>query len=123
MKIEMLVWFAVPHRPHFHPFERVISQRKMPIVIDPIPKSSTASEVRAFCDGCGRFDVKVQGSSCEVGKRRAIIQPRNIKAKMSCFEAFKNERFKGEFFTPVRIKKNEIPPPLDENIDDPSEYD
>ncbi|OHS93620.1 hypothetical protein TRFO_40097 [Tritrichomonas foetus] len=122
LTIERCKWYEVKNRPRFHPFGSFQS-RKMPIIVDPIPNGANAAELRTFCSDCGKFDIKIEGSSQEIGKRRAIIQPRNTRAKVNCFNVLNSEFFKGEMMKAVRISRSSIPPPLDENIDDDVEYD
>lgn len=119
--IKKFLWYQVPNRPPFHPFQRSAC-RKMSIVIDPVSKDTTAHSIRQFCSDAGVYDIKIDGSAVEIGKRRVVIRPRNAKAKVACFSAFESDLLNGCKLTPCRMKKEDIPPPLKENLDD-LEYD
>lgn len=113
------VWHKVPCRPkHFHPFSDMNPPRKHPIVVDPLPLGTKAQQIRHVCQGCGTFDVKIEGSAEKIGMCRAIVQPRNAKAKVNCFTNLENA-----YGTAKRYPKPQIPPILEENLEEESEYE
>ena len=119
LNLSKYAWHRVPQRPkNLHPFAELNPPRKQPIIVDPIPNGTKAVDVRKACEGCGKFDVKVEGSAEKVGMCRAVVQPRNIKAKVNCLLALENAFGKAK-----RYPRDEVPPILQENLEEESDYE
>ena len=119
LNLSKYTWHHVPQRPkNFHPFADLNPPRKQPIIVDPIPIGTKAIDVRKACDGCGKFDVKIEGSAEKPGMCRAVVQPRNMKAKVNCFVSLENAYGKAK-----RYPRDEVPPVLQENLEEESDYE
>ncbi|OHT01532.1 hypothetical protein TRFO_31633 [Tritrichomonas foetus] len=119
LHLSKYTWHQVPKRPkNYIPFADINPPKKQPIIVDPLPKGTKALDVRNTCEGSGKFDVKVEGSAIQIGACRAVVQPRNAKAKVNCFE-----KLKAKYGEAKRYPKDELPSILDENLEEESDFE
>ena len=112
-------WHKIPKRPkNYVPFAGINPPKKQPIVVDPIPKGTKASDIKELCKKCGKFTVKIEGSAIESGAIRVIVQPKSTLAKIECFN-----KLKEVYGEPKRIPRDEIPPILDDNLEEESDFE
>lgn len=99
------------------PFEPLPS-KKMPIVVDPIPDSWSEFDVYHLLKEAGKHSFKINGSSVETKKRRLIVEPRNTRAKVLCFNILNQQIVDGEPVVAHRLSHEDIMPSIDQSSDD-----
>ncbi|KAH0792582.1 3'-5' exonuclease family protein [Histomonas meleagridis] len=102
----------IPFGPKKYPFKDLHSPKKMPIVIDPIPGSLTVQKINEICAECGKFEAKITPSAKFEGMKRAIVQPKNARAKNKCFKLLNLTTIDGMTLVAVRMSKDSIPKPI-----------
>lgn len=105
----------IPNPPKYTPFASLRKPRKMAIVVDPIPDTMTESSVEAMMTDCGKYDIRITRSAVSEGRKRLIIQPRNLRAKSECFRILGSTVIDNVALCPFRVKPEEIPKPLDDS--------
>jgi hypothetical protein len=107
----------VPEAPPYDP--PVVSEETLPknkrvyIVVDPIPEEWDESAIKSLCEKeQGAYTLAINGSANFRGRKRALLQPTTSRAKKRLPKIL-NREINGVPLRPLRVPCNDLPPSLE----------